>query len=227
MGLKIKNVLNTFDDGGVAERGKRLEEIRAQFDEIIEEMKDDLLTPETPLDFNDTVVTPDFSIVGEIQQKEFDVSSKFGRLQVQLGDILLADRMINRSRPEIRKNVTVDAMAFFQKKPQSAGIRVHKGDKIFVQADGVVQWTNWSNSSTPDGLTNRSSWNGINSGKLVARIGTDNSACVAVGAKGNFVAKKSGTLYLGISMRDSYANSSSYTWTGNYKAKVRVSPAPK
>ena len=227
MGLKIKNVLNTYDDGGVAERGKRLEEIRAEFDEIVEEMEDDLLSPETPLDFNDTVVTPDFSIVGEIQQKEFDVSSKFGRLQVQLGDIMLADRMINRNRPEIRKNVTVDAMAFFQKKPQSAGIRVHKGDKIFVQADGVVQWTNWSNSSTPDGLTNRSSWNGINSGKLAARIGTDNSACVAVGAKGNFVAKKSGTLYLGISMRDSYANSSSYTWTGNYKAKVRVSPGPK
>jgi len=210
MGPKIKNVLNTFDDGGVAERGKRLEEIRAELDQIVEKMKDDLLDPVILLDFNDTVVTPNFSIVGEIQQKEFVVSSKFGRLQVQLGDILLADRMINRGRPEIRKNVTVDAMAFFQTKPQSAGIRVYQGDKIFVQANGIVQWTNLSNS-----------------GKLVARIGTDNSACVAVGAKGSFVAKKSGTLYLGISMRDGYANNSNYTWTGNYKAKVRVSPAPK
>lgn len=227
MGLKIKKVLNTYDDGGVAERGKRLEEIRSEFDEIAEEMEEELISPETPLDFNDTVVTPDFAIVGEIQQKEFDVSSKFGRLQVQLGDIMLADRMINRGRPEVRKNVTVGAMAFFQKKPQSAGIRVHKGDKIFIQADGIVQWTNWSNSSTPDGLTNRSSWNGINSGKLVARIGNDNATCVGVGAKGDFIAKKSGTLYLGISMRDSYANSTSYTWTGNYKAKIRVSPGAK
>ena len=227
MGIKIKKVLDSFDDGGIAERGKRLEEIRTEFDEILQEMEEDLLDLEAPLDFNDTVVTPDFSIVGEIQQREFDVSSKFGRLQVSLGDIMLADRMINRNRPEVRKTVTVDAMAFFQKKPQSAGIRVQKGDRISVQADGVVQWTNWSNSSTPEGLTNRSSWQGINSGKLVARIGTDNNSCVAVGAKGNFVAKKSGTLYFGISMRDSYANSSSYTWTGNYKAKVRISPGAK
>ena len=224
MGLKIKKVLNTYDDGGLAERGKRLEEIRTEFDEIAEELEEDLINPETPLDFNDTVVTPDFSIVGEIQQKEFEVSSKFGRLQVQLGDILVADRTINQSRPEVRKTVEVDAMAFFQTKPQSAGIRVHKGDKISIQASGVVQWTNWSNSSSPEGLTNRSTWNGINSGKLVARVGTDNSSCVAVGAKGEFVAKKSGTLYLGISMRDSYATSTSYTWTGNYKAKIKIAP---
>ena len=224
MGLKIKKVLNTYDDGGLAERGKRLEEIRTEFGEIAEELEEDLINPETPLDFNDTVVTPDFSIVGEIQQKEFEVSSKFGRLQVQLGDILVADRTINQSRPEVRKTVEVDAMAFFQTKPQSAGIRVHKGDKISIQASGVVQWTNWSNSSSPEGLTNRSTWNGINSGKLVARVGTDNSSCVAVGAKGEFVAKKSGTLYLGISMRDSYATSTSYTWTGNYKAKIKIAP---
>ena len=227
MGLKIKKVLDTYDDGGLAERGKRLEEIRAEFDEITEELEEDFINPETPLDFNDTVVTPDFSIVGEIQQKEFEVSSKFGRLQVQLGDILMADRMINQSRPEVRRKIEVDAMAFFQTKPQSAGIRVHKGDKISIQASGVVQWTNWSNSSTPEGLTNRSSWQGINSGKLVARVGTDNSSCVAVGAKGEFVAKKSGTLYLGISMRDSYATSSSYTWTGNYKAKIKITPGSK
>ena len=227
MGLKIKKVLDTFDDGGLAERGKRLAEIRAEFDEIADEMEEELVNPEAPLDYNDTIVTPDFSIVGEIQQKEFEVSSKFGRLQVELGDIVMADRMINQGRPEVRKSVSVDAMAFFQTKPQSAGIRVHKGDRISIQADGVVQWNNWSNSSTPEGLTNRSSWNGINSGKLVARIGTDNSSCVAIGSKGNFVAKKSGTLYLGISMRDSYANSTSYTWTGSYKAKIKIAPESK
>ena len=227
MGPKIKKVLDTFNDGGLAERGKRLEEIRTALDEIAEDLEEGFLNSEAPLDYNDTVVTPDFSIVGEIQQKQFEVSSRFGRLQVQLGDIVMANRLINQTRPEVRKTVEVDAMAFFQTKPQSAGIRVHKGDKILIQADGVVQWTNWSNSSTPEGLTNRSTWNGINSGKLVARIGTDNSSCVAVGAKGDFVAKKSGTLYLGISMRDSYATNANYTWTGNYKAKIKISPGPK
>ena len=115
MGLKIKKVLDTFDDGGLAERGKRLEEIRAEFDEIAEDLEDEFISPEAPLDYNDTVVTPDFSIVGEIQQKEFNVSSKFGRLQVQLGDIMLADRLINRSRPEVRKNVNASIQNRFVK----------------------------------------------------------------------------------------------------------------
>ncbi len=224
MGPKIKNVIREFSDAGVAERAKRLREIQNALDEMASEMEDEALDPESPLASSDRVVTPDFSIVGEIQQKEFQVQSKFGKLQVQLGDILMADRMLSQGRPDVRKAVKVGAMSFFQTKPVSAGIRVSKGDRISIRADGVVQWTNWNSSSTPEGLTNRSSWQGINSGTLVARIGTDNSKCVKVGSNASFVAKSSGTLYLGISMRDSYATNSGYSWTGDYNAKVRISP---
>jgi len=223
MGLKISKVISTYEDGGNKERAKRLDEIRAALDEMKDEAEDEAITPDTPLEYTDKIVTPDFAIVGEIQQKEFQFKSKFGQLKVQLGDITLADRQIGIGRGEIRKNVSVGAMAFFQTNPKSTGIRVQKGDKVTIKADGIVQWTNWNNSSTPAGLTNRSQWNGINSGTLVARVGTDNSKCVSIGTGSTFTAKKGGLLYLGIAMRDSYASNSGYTWTGEYKAKVRIS----
>jgi hypothetical protein len=227
MGVEIRTVLAQLGSGGNAERKKRIAQIQANFEEEIEANQDELLAIERSMVFDDTIVTPDFSIVGEILQKQFDVKSKFGDLKVNLGDIKLADRAIELTRPDVRKSVSVPAMAFFQTKPQSTGIRVNKGDKISIRADGVVQWNNWNTSSTPEGVTNRSQWNGINSGKLAARIGTDNSRCVQIGSRSNFVAKSSGILYLGIAMRDSYATNSGYTWSGEYKAKVIITPKGK
>jgi hypothetical protein len=224
MGPKIQKILKQLGDGGNAERKKRLGKINVSFDESIEEATDELAEIERPMIFADTIVTPDFSIVGEIQQQEFAVKSKFGALLIQLGDIKFANRKSDQGKEEIRKAIAVPAMAFFQKKPQSTGIRVNRGDKIAIRADGVVNWTNWNTSSSPEGLTNRSQWNGINSGKLTARIGSDNSKCVAIGNKSEFVAKSNGILYLGISMRDSYATNSGYSWTGEYKAKIIVNP---
>ena len=224
IGEKIRNVLREIGDGGNAERKKRLDQIYASLDEAMEEAMDELREIERSIKFDDTIVTPDFSIVGEIQQKEFQVASKFGQLKVNLGDIKLVDRRVKHGRKAVRKSVAVPARAFFQTKPQSTGIRVSKGDKISIRADGVVQWTNWKSSSSPEGVTNRSSWNGIHSGKLAARIGSDNSKCVQIGSKGDFIAKTSGILYLGIAMRDSYATNSGYNWTGEYKAKIVIKP---
>jgi hypothetical protein len=224
MGVKIHNILSEYGDGGNAERKKRLGQIRAAFDEILQEEMDGNTEGAALLSYDDRIVTPDFAIIGKIQQQEFRVASKYGDLNVKLGDLKLADRQMATPKSEIRKTVSVPAMAFFQKEPKSTGIRVNKGDKITIVASGVVQWTNWNNSSSPEGLTNRSNWNGINSGKLTARIGTDNSKCVAIGQKESFVATSSGKLYLGIAMRDSYANSSNYRWSGEYKAKVRINP---
>ena len=224
MGIRIRTVLEKLANENNAEQKKRITIIQATFEEELEANEEELLESDRPIIFGDAVVTPDFTIVGEIQQKQFHVKSKFGDLHVNLGDIRLADRKISVTRANIRKSVAVPAMAFFQTKPQSTGIRVNKGDRISVRADGVVQWTNWNSSSTPEGLTNRSNWNGINSGKLAARIGSNNSQCVQIGNRGDFVADSSGILYLGIAMRDNYATSGSYTWTGEYKAKIVVKP---
>jgi hypothetical protein len=224
MGVKIHNILSSYGDGGSAERKKRLGQIRNAFDEILQEEMEDNSDAVALLSYDDRIVTPDFAIIGKIQQQEFRVTSKYGALNVRLGDLKMADRQMATPVSEIRKTVSVPAMSFFQKEPKSTGIRVNKGDKITIRADGIVQWVNWNSSSTPEGLTNRSNWNGINSGKLTARIGTDNSNCIAIGQKNTFVANSSGKLYLGIAMRDSYASSSSYRWSGEYKAKIRISP---
>lgn len=226
LGIKNQLLLDELETQANEDQKKLLTEIRKAFEEEIELNEEEMLPMDEPSALKDTIVTPDFSIVGEIQQKQFSLKSKFGDLQVELSDIKFADRSVETAGPDVRKTVSVPAEAFFQRTPKSTKIRVNKGDRITIRGSGTVQWTNWNNTSSPEGLTNRSQWNGINSGKLTARIGKDNSRCVAIGTNGNFVAKSSGILYLGIAMRDSYAgNGNGYRWTGEYQAKIVVSPA--
>ena len=225
LGLKNQLLLDQLEAQANENQKQLLSEIRKSFQELIELNEEEMLPSDQPSALMDTIVTPDFSVVGEIQQKQFFLKSKFGDLKVALRDIKFADRSVETTGENVRKTVSVPAEAFFQRTPKSTKIRVNKGDRITIRGSGTVQWTNWNNTSSPEGLTNRSQWNGINSGKLTARIGTDNSRCVAIGTKGSFVAKSGGILYLGIAMRDSYAgNANGYRWTGEYEAKIVVSP---
>ncbi|MDC3223673.1 hypothetical protein OAU26_01935 [Mariniblastus sp.] len=228
LGLKNQNLLDQLATQANDDQKKLLSEIRKAFEEQTELNEEEMLSSDQPSALMDTIVTPDFSVVGEIQQKQFSLKSKFGDLKVELSDIDFADRSVETTGPDVRKTVSVPAEAFFQRTPKSTKIRVNKGDRITIRGSGTVQWANFNNTSSPEGLTNRSQWNGINSGKLTARIGTDNSRCVAIGNDASFVAKSSGILYLGIAMRDSYAtNGNGYRWTGEYQAKIVVSPAKK
>lgn len=228
LGVRNQILLDQLATQANENQKKLLSEIRKVFEEEAELNEDEMLPTDEPSALKDTIVTPDFSIVGEIQQKQFSLKSKFGDLKVELSDIKFADRSIETTGPDVRKTVAVPAEAFFQRTPQSTKIRVNKGDRITIRGSGTVNWTNWNNTSSPEGLTNRSQWNGINSGKLTARVGKDNSRCVAIGTNGSFVAKTSGILYLGIAMRDSYAgNGNGYRWTGEYQAKIVVSPGKK
>ncbi len=227
MGATIRNVLSDLSPDSNAEQKKRIAKILTTFEEEIESDEEDLMDMERSITFDDTIITPGFSIVGKIQQQQFEVKSKFGDLRVQLGDIKYANRKLQTKAGETRKSVKIPAMAFFQTKPQSTGIRVNKGDKVSIRADGSIQWVNFNASSTPQGLTNRNQWNRINSGKLTARVGSDNRQCTQIGTSGDFIAKTSGILYLGIAMRDSYATNPSYNWSGEYKAKIVVKPKRK
>ena len=99
-----------------------------------------------------------------------------------------------------------------------------KGDVIRISASGVVQWTNWNQTASPEGLPNQGNWNGHANGSLVARVGNDGDIQF-IGSDGKFTAKKSGMLFLGIAMSDNYANNAGYRWTGKFKAKIKVDPA--
>lgn len=225
LGPLLLNLLPTLEDGGSAERKKHLVKIREEVETLIEEQTEELDEPVSAgISDRDRIQTPDFSIAGKILQEEFQVKSKIGDLRIMLADVKRADRGVVLKAQTLRKTIYVPGSTFFQKKPVSAKIRVSKGDRIFVSASGVVQWTNWSQSATPEGLPNQGNHNGLPLGSLAARIGKEGEI-VGLGSDGEFTAKKSGILYLGVVMSDNYVNNTGYRWTGKFKAKVKVSPA--
>ncbi len=227
MGIQLRTEIHRFEDGGSAERKKHLQEIKKEIEEMVDQLDEfDEPLDERALIRGDMVVTRDFSIVGKILQNEFRIGSKFGELRVNLGDIKMGDRSFTQKREDIRKSVEVSGTAFFQTTPKSTKIRVNRGDKIQIRASGVVQWTNWSTSSTPDGINNQGQWNGMDCGCLAARIG-NTSQYIKLGSKAEFVAKQTGVLYLGVAMRDNYASNNGYRWDGNYDVKIVVTPAGK
>jgi len=223
MGLQLQSEIVKFDDGGSAERKKHLAEIRQEIEQLLdEETLTDSIT--APLIRLDTIETDDFTIVGKIQQQSFAIATKHGSLEIGIADIQMGDRTWLTRSPLVRKTVEVQGNSFFQNSPTSTGLRVNRGDRISIRADGNVNWANWGNiSCTPDGITNQGQWNGINCGKLVARIGKSGKV-IEVGKRGEFVASTSGVLYLAIAMQDNYANQNGYNWPGEYRAKISVQP---
>jgi hypothetical protein len=224
MGPMISGVLSSMDDGGDAERKKHLVKIREEIESMLGEDEDDESPKTSEISEGDRIQTPEFAIVGKIVQEEFRVKSKIGDLRIMLGDVKRADRGIAMKAQVLRKTVYVPGSTFFQKKALSTKIRVAKGDKIEISGSGIVQWTNWSQSASPDGLPNQGNWNGIANGALAARIGNDGTV-IGIGSDQSFTAEKSGILYLAIAMPDNYVNNTGYRWTGKFKAKIKVKPA--
>ena len=228
IGLPLKSEIDKFADGGSVERRKHLDEIRKELQELVEDAEElDESTKVREMAQQDKVITPSMTVVGKIQTNLFEVTSKFGELKVRLEDIEYASRDVNLPKEDLRKKVAIDSANFYQLKPKSTGIRVSKGDRIRINASGLMQWTNWNKSSTPQGLSSQGSWNSIQSGTLVACIGKDEDNVVKVGSKKEWVAKRSGVLYLAIAIQESYVKNNGYRWTGEYEAKVVVSPATK
>ena len=223
-GVMLRQWLQSVDDQGSAERKKRLGEIMREIESLVEDLDDGLEGDLEPAMINgDTVATESFSIVGRVEQKQFVVTTPFGDLNVDLKDIKRIDRTIFGTAPEVRKVVSVNATAFFQRQPVSTRIRVERGDQIVIRGSGVVHWTNWNTTSTPSGLPNQGQYQGINAGTLVARVGSSGKL-IAIGEKKEFRAANSGVLFLGIAVQDNHANNNGYQWTGSYKARVLVVP---
>ena len=224
LGPMLTNVLPTLSDGGNAERKKHLVKIREEVQALMEEEEEiDEQSESRGITERDLIQTPDFSIAGKIIQEEFQVKSKIGDLRIMLSDVKRADRGIAVKAQTLRKTIYVAGDAFFQKKPVSTKIRVSKGDRISITATGLVQWTNWSQSASPEGLPNQGNWNGLANGSLAARIG-DKGDIIGIGSDNTFTAEKSGILYLAVAIADNYANNNGYRWTGKFKTKVKVSP---
>jgi hypothetical protein len=226
MGLALRNQLRNFNDGGSAERKKHLQTLSEEIEELAED-EDPSQAAKAALEQEDAITTGDFTIVGRIRENEFALKTRYGDLQVKLQDIRSGDRAWGSVGAAVRKNLDIEATAFFQREPAKTRIRVKAGDRISIRASGTVNWASWGNmASSPDGIGNQGQWNGMNCGTLAARIGKGGDV-IKVGEKAEFVAKSSGELILGIAMQDNFASQEGYQWTGKYTARIVVEPSPE
>jgi hypothetical protein len=215
--------LEAYADDPDAERKARVVSIIEAL--VEEEQEDDFLFEDGPglsLKRLDSIVTERFTVAGAIQQPAFRIESKFGELRVALADIKAAERVVAET-PEVRTVVDVAGSDMAGRNWKNTRLRVNRGDRIIIRADGRITMSPWGNNvtSTPDGMPQNGNYNGnIPMGALCGRIG-DGGEEFMVGSKKSFVAQRSGTLYLGFAMQANWQN---YQFPGEYEAKVRVIP---
>ncbi len=228
LGLKIMDELRKHKNDKNVERQRHIGQILEELEQLAEE-QDDLEFGEGGKDVwtrLDTVTTPKFTIAGRISPATFTVNSKYGPLTVKLSDIKTALRETGVKQP-IRKQLTVEGTYLIQRSVKSSGIRVERGDKVSVTADGQLIMTPWGSNmvSNPDGGANFQWYdqtNQIPGGALVARIG-DNGKVFKVGCRHTFVAETAGILNFAIAMQHQYATGS-YQFPGQYNVRIRVEP---
>ncbi len=204
------------------ERKTRVKALLEEFDQMEEEAADEESGAAAKrLIERDTIETTDFTVVGKVVQQEFDIVSRYGQLKVKLSDIRRVERTITEKEDTL-KTTSVDGSAIIHRGLKDTGIRIERGDKVTITADGSLQMTPWGNQavSTPDGAQNYGWYvqNKIAGGCLVGKIGK-NGPVFRIGTKHSFTADRSGVLQLAVAMQGDYANQ---TFPGEYKVKTRV-----
>jgi hypothetical protein len=226
MGVKVRKELDRFVNDENAEIKRHVGEIIKE----IEEQNQDADAFEEGAGAQawirlDTVVTSDFTVVGKVTPKQFEIASKYGPLTVQLADVAKGERDTG-VREALRKSMTVEGTHIAQRSFKSTGIRLQAGDKVTVRADGNVIMSPWgSNAATgPDGAPNYGWYvaNQIPGGALVGRVG-DKGQIFKVGRQSTFTAKSAGVLQLAIGIQPEYANEG-YQYPGQYNVKLKVEP---
>lgn len=234
MGPKVSDVIAEHTDSKNAELKRRATELVAKFSEMggqFDVFDDGDENKQKAWVEHDLVVTPDFTIAGKITPSAFAVESKYGPLQVSLNDIKRAEKEFDEEEV-ILKKVSVPGQKLIQRGMKSARIRVKAGDTVTVAATGRITMPPWGSTANtgPEGNSRYSYFyanvNGVRTklygGTLVARIGSSGDF-VRIGRRAKFKAKKSGTLYFGVAMSNSYTRSN-YYYSGEYKLRVKVDP---
>ncbi|MGE5194548.1 MAG: hypothetical protein ACM3U2_18815 [Deltaproteobacteria bacterium] len=222
MGKAVQNELARYSTDDDTERRTRVQKILAELEEAED---DDDLDPSAarPWPSQDSLETTLFTVVGKISPQTFDLQTQFGPLKVAISDIRRGERDTEQ-KPEIRKTISVRGENLVQLTMASSGVRLNRGDRVQITADGKLTMSPWGNNSfsTPDG-SEQFQWyvpNQIPGGALVARIGTSGKI-FKVGSKHTMTANKPGILYFGIAMNPQFA-SQDYNFPGGYDVKVRV-----
>lgn len=223
LGPPARAALEERQEDRDTERRTRIKAILAELDERDESAEDDDDgAPAAAMPEQDAVETTDFTIVGRIVPKQFEIDSPYGRLNVKLSDIRSADRDAAGKPETLRKSLSVEGNFLVNAGLKDSQIQLAKGDKVTVTATGLVTMTPWGNRafSTPEGAANFGWYqeNQIANGALVAKIG-DGGAIFKVGSKLAFTADRSGSLRFAIAMQQNHGNQ---VFQGQYTLKVVV-----
>ncbi len=231
LGMMAREMLKRRANDDDAERRKRISALLEELDELSPEEEDPfedsagLPLPQGPLIKRDTIETTEFTIVGTIVQQVFEVESRYGALKVKLADIRRAERP-SSDRGEIRKSLSVDGANLVQKQYKDSGIRLEKGDRVLVIADGNLVMSPWGNQAVvlPDGGPNYGWYRPglIPVGCLMARVGNSGEE-IKIGSRASFKASRAGTLQFAIAMQANFANNN---FPGKYNIRVRVVRGP-
>jgi len=171
----------------------------------------------------DQIVTDGFTIAGSIAIDTFEIQSKFGMLTVTLADIKTAGR-VTSAVAETRRTIEVSGADFAGRNYKSTGIRLNRGDRVIIRAEGRITMSPWGNNvqTGPDGMPQNGMYVGnIPMGALAGRIG-DGGDEMMIGANQTFTAQRAGTLQLGFAMQPNWHN---HNFPGKFTVRVRVVPA--
>lgn len=221
MGPSVRLQLERFSNDADTERKTRVKALLEEFDQIEADAAEEEATGAHKMIERDTVETTDFTVVGRILQQDFEIISKYGSINAKLSDIRRIERGI-AEKEELQKVVTVDGNAIIHRGLKDTGIRIERGDRITITAEGNLQMTPWGNQavSTPEGAQNYGWYvaNKIAGGALVGKVGKTGQV-FKIGSKYSGAAESAGTLQLAIAMQGDYANQH---FPGEYKVRIKI-----
>jgi hypothetical protein len=215
----IRGELEKFQNDADTERRNRVIAILTQYEESAAD--EPAATNTWLMQQKDVVETVDFTVVGKIVPQSFQLTSQYGALTIQLADIRKAQRETSK-KEDLRQTITVDASHFAYKNPLSTNIRLERGDRLTITAEGTLQMQPWGNnaSATPEGNP-QYGWflgNQIAIGALIGRVGS-NDQFIKIGNKYSLTVEKGGVLQLAIAMNNDYNENQ---FPGKFTVKIHV-----
>lgn len=223
MGPAVRPFVAAHADDQDAERKQLVAKILEQFDR----MGDDPVGGDEnvePLIAEDRLATEDFTIVGQLQVSELTVGTDYAELTLPMARIERVERFDPTEPKAVTERLTVAGEYKASINHKRTGIRLRRGDRVSIRADGQINMTPWGSNavSGPDGMPNYGTYtNNIHQGALVGRVGGSGQV-FKVGSKHTFTAEKAGELELAIGINHSYANRN---FPGNYEVIIRVDRA--
>ena len=164
-------------------------EVKRLCQEILDELD---LGEEEILSDTDEIETDEFNLAGVIELSAFKVTvPELGTLTVQRRDIVFI-----RAFTHVRtKKFSLTASHIWPNGWLDTKIKVRKGEKLQIAAQGTLQFPNWGQAFTPDGNPRMGNMGGHAWGTLVAKVG-EGGTLFRVGSSYAGNADASGKLYL-------------------------------